>query len=120
MDDVKDLFLKDEVTDLNVQTDDHKCGLGRWLYGSETAQLAEADEEFAALLGQLEKPHSRLHESAITIGNTYTAFDVSLDALLAERWQDHLIWVKELSNSVLTGSEFRGGLNPHECAFGRW
>ena len=32
---VTDLFLKEDVTSLNVQTDDHKCGLGQWLYGEE-------------------------------------------------------------------------------------
>jgi len=117
---VSDLFLKDELTSLTVQTDDHKCGLGKWLYGEEAKKLAEEDKEFAGLLEELKEPHSRLHESAIQIGETYVAFDTSLDAMLAGRWIDHLVWIKNLNNSMLTGVEFKGGLDPQKCAFGKW
>ena len=30
---LNDLFLLDEVKSVQVQTDDHKCSFGRWLYG---------------------------------------------------------------------------------------
>lgn len=32
------LFTNDQVNELNVETDDHKCGLGMWLYGSGLQQ----------------------------------------------------------------------------------
>jgi methyl-accepting chemotaxis protein len=117
---VTDLFLKDDVDSLDVETDDHKCGLGRWLYGEEAAKIAEADPEAAALLEEIKEPHRLLHESAIDINDTYIAFDITLDSLLADRWIDHLRWATELEHSILTGEKFTGGLDPRECAFGKW
>ncbi len=65
------LFLDDEVTRVEVQMDDHKCGLGQWLYGEETVRLAESDRELGRLLEALKKPHSHLHESAKHIDELY-------------------------------------------------
>jgi hypothetical protein len=32
----------------------------------------------------------------------------------------HFIWRQELTEAVLTGSRFRGSLDPNKCAFGKW
>jgi methyl-accepting chemotaxis protein len=117
---INELFLKDEVTTLQVETDDHKCGFGKWLYGEETQALINRGGAEAELVKAILDPHRRLHESAIAIGTQYSAFDPELAALLPERWIDHLKWVKDLSNSLLTGQPFAGGLDPNQCAFGKW
>jgi methyl-accepting chemotaxis protein len=117
---LNELFLFEEVQSVQVQTDDHKCSFGRWLYGEAGKRMAAKDPEIAALLSEIEEPHKRLHESAIKIDKTYVAFDKNLHALLSDRWIDHLKWVKDLSNSLLTGDSFKGGLDPTQCAFGKW
>ncbi|OGP74763.1 MAG: hypothetical protein A2Y80_03630 [Deltaproteobacteria bacterium RBG_13_58_19] len=61
-------FQRDEnLTELAVEKDDHKCNFGKW-YFSEDRKKAEAEmPEIAPLLKQVEEPHRRLHESAKTL-----------------------------------------------------
>ena len=68
---VKDLFADEQVTKLNVQTDDRKCSLGKWLYSNEAKQWASKDPELGRLFKEVEVPHHQLHASAIKIGNQY-------------------------------------------------
>ncbi|MBU8933725.1 MAG: CZB domain-containing protein [candidate division Zixibacteria bacterium] len=117
---LSDLFVNDEVTEVTVQTDDHKCGLGKWMYSDEVRAMKANDPELAAILDQMAEPHHRLHASAIKIGEEYVDFDIELKSLLGERWIDHLNWVKHVANSNLTETTFNGGLDPHKCAFGHW
>ncbi|MDA8164514.1 MAG: methyl-accepting chemotaxis protein [Desulfobacteraceae bacterium] len=63
-------FLMDpSATKLDVETDDHKCALGQWLYGDGRKQAEHDLPELAPLLKQLEEPHRKLHESAVDIEN---------------------------------------------------
>ncbi|MEW6518234.1 MAG: methyl-accepting chemotaxis protein [Thermodesulfobacteriota bacterium] len=117
---VNDLFLQDGDEKLAVETDDHNCNFGKWLYGEEAKIMAAKDAEHAALIDAIREPHRQLHASAVEIGEKYVSFDSSLDGLLAERWIDHLRWNNELSNSLLTGGRFSGGLDPDQCTFGQW
>ena len=117
---LSDLFLNDDVTEVTVQTDDHKCGLGKWLYSEETRQQANSDPALAAILERMKEPHNRLHASAIQIGVEYVDFDMELKSLLAERWIDHLNWIKHVANSNISKKVFDGGLDPRQCAFGKW
>ncbi len=117
---LSDLFLDDAVHTVTVQTDDHKCGLGEWLYSDETRKLAAADPELAGLLKKLEEPHARLHQTAVKIDENYINFDMTLQTLLAQRWIDHLDWIKSLSSSLLERRVFDGGVDPHQCGFGKW
>jgi len=117
---LSELFLDDHVNTVTVQTDDHKCGLGKWLYGDEARKLAEADPQIAVLLKKIEEPHHRLHNTAIDIGNTYVDFDLEIKTLFANRWIDHLSWMNNLGQSILLKQDFSGGLDPHQCAFGKW
>jgi methyl-accepting chemotaxis protein len=49
---------------LQVQTDDHKCALGHWLYGDARMSAQKHFPRMSALFSNLEAPHSRLHASA--------------------------------------------------------
>lgn len=120
MAELSDLFLNDEHTEVTVQTDDHQCGLGKWLYSEETRQRCAEDPKLAAIVEKIEEPHRRLHQSAIHIDDQYVDFDLELKSLLADRWIDHLNWIKNVANSNLTESTFDGGLDPHQCPFGKW
>ncbi len=117
---IHELFLKEEVTTLQVETDDHKCGFGKWLYSKETQEMISQGGPEAEILRAIQAPHRNLHDSAIAIGGEYVAFDTGVANLLPERWIDHLKWVKDLSNSLHSGRKFSGGLDPHKCAFGKW
>ncbi|WP_163339428.1 methyl-accepting chemotaxis protein [Desulfopila sp. IMCC35008] len=114
------LVFKDDVHSINIQTDDTKCGFGKWLYGEETKKLAAENKEIGALLENIKEPHKRLHHTAIKIQETYVPFNRALDGILADRWIDHLVWIKKLSQSIMTETEFTGGLDPKACAFGKW
>ena len=117
---LNDLFMRDGLTGVTVQTDDHKCSLGKALYGEKARQMAAKDPALARLLEQIKEPHSRLHMTAVKIADTYTANGHGLEGVVAARWIDHLSWYKNLSESLLTGSIFTGELDPDACALGKW
>ncbi len=73
------LLTDDAVTTLNVQTDDHECGLGKWLYGPGRKEAERLVPELISLLKDLESPHLRLHESAVAIGENFKAADIGPD-----------------------------------------
>lgn len=50
--------------DLDVQLDYHECSLGKWFYSPETKKVFGSNEELGAILGNIDKPHIGLHESA--------------------------------------------------------
>ncbi|MEZ5359719.1 MAG: methyl-accepting chemotaxis protein [Candidatus Zixiibacteriota bacterium] len=114
------LFLDEHVTQVTVQLDDHKCGLGIWMYSDEVQNQKANDPHLAKVLGEMEVSHKKLHESATHIGQKYIAIDPMLETLLAEKWRDHLEWIKQAANSNLSKQVFTGGIDPYQCAFGKW
>ncbi len=58
-------FQRNEnMTELGVEKDPHKCAFGKWYYSDAKKQAEEAISEIAPLLKQVEEPHKKLHESA--------------------------------------------------------
>jgi methyl-accepting chemotaxis protein len=117
---VTTLFLDDSVVKITAQTDPTKCGLGKWLVSGKTREIMGNDPEIAKILTAIKEPHERLHSSAVQINAVYEPFDLSLKSMLDARLIDHLNWIEQLSNSLLTGNDFKGGLDPTTCAFGKW
>jgi methyl-accepting chemotaxis protein len=117
---LSNLVFKEDVHSVDLETDDHNCAFGKWLYSEKTKTLAAEDKELGKLIEAIKEPHHRLHQSAIKIQETYINFDRGLDAMLAERWIDLLVWIKTLSQSILTGIPFTGSVDPKTCAFGKW
>ena len=68
---VKDMFADDRVTQLQVQTDDTKCGLGQWLQSEKVKKIVSEDSEIDRLTREIAGPHHRLHASAIKISEQY-------------------------------------------------
>ena len=118
---VNALLTNDQITKLEVQTDPHKCGFGKWYYG-EGRQHAEAlVPELKATLAQIEEPHRHLHESAVTIGQTFRQADLTLPKVIAEKETDHLAW----ANAILAvfaenKTQINVQTDPHQCGLGKF
>jgi len=69
---VDDLFIKENVATLQVETDDHKCKVGQWLYGEGAKQFILKHPELGPMVEDIKASHSRLHHSVIKIGELYT------------------------------------------------
>jgi methyl-accepting chemotaxis protein len=58
------MFFQDaSIQTLDLETDDHKCKLGQWLYGEGRKQAEQQSPALVSLLKELEAPHSLLHAS---------------------------------------------------------
>jgi len=116
---LSEVFTMDR--EFEKQLDPHKCGFGKWYYefvnSEEYANLPESEKQ---TIMAMEEPHRLLHNSAAKIKDIYQSADLTLDALLAKRWIDHLSWMNGLNQLMLFNHEFEGGLDPHKCAFGKW
>ncbi|MFH1019454.1 MAG: methyl-accepting chemotaxis protein, partial [Pseudomonadota bacterium] len=64
---VRDFLDNEQAAQLEVQTDHHKCGFGKWYYGDGRKEAEQLVPELAPLLARIEKPHQSLHESATTV-----------------------------------------------------
>jgi len=56
-------FLDPTATKMDVKTDDHQCGLGKWLFGSIRQETVNVLPQLASVLKKLEEPHANLHTS---------------------------------------------------------
>jgi methyl-accepting chemotaxis protein len=54
----------ENMTELAVEKDPHKCAFGKWYDSAARKQAEEQIPEIKPLLEQLDAPHRRLHESA--------------------------------------------------------
>jgi len=117
---LNELFVRDDVTTVQVQTDEHKCSFGQGLYGEKAELMAKKEPALSQLLEAIKEPHARLHQTARKIGATFVASAPGLDGIVASRWIDHLTWYKNLSEALLTGVQFSGVLDPEDCALGKW
>jgi methyl-accepting chemotaxis protein len=102
---VNALITDDKVSKLSVETDDHKCAFGAWLYSDERKAAEALVPSLAPLLKKIEEPHRKLHESAIAIGNHYKAADVHLPDILLEREIEHLNWATKIRDSFLKNED---------------
>jgi methyl-accepting chemotaxis protein len=115
------LITDDSVTELSVQTDDHKCGFGQWLYGDGRAHAEKEIPELAPILKEMEGHHHALHISAIEIGEHFQPADTELPGLIAARMVDHLKWADTIRDAFL---EEKTTLDVQTdatlCALGKW
>mgnify|MGYP001146657074 CR=1 FL=1 len=74
--DVSRFLIDDNVNTLNVQTDFHKCALGKWYYGDERKHAEELVPEIKPVMKAIEQPHIELHQSAIKIDKQYHGDDL--------------------------------------------
>ncbi|RJQ63379.1 MAG: HAMP domain-containing protein [Desulfobacteraceae bacterium] len=118
---VNALLTDEKVTALNVETDDHKCAFGQWLYGDGRKHAEKLVPSLSPLLKSIEDPHLRLHESAVDIGRHFKAADADLPTLLLTREIDHLNWAIQIRDTFLKGERsLTVQTDPRQCALGKW
>nr|WP_230391421.1 MULTISPECIES: methyl-accepting chemotaxis protein [unclassified Oceanispirochaeta] len=119
--DVNRLLTDDEVTEVNVQLDDHQCAFGKWLYGPEREAAETLMPTLAPLFKSIEEPHMHLHESASEIQDVFVQADNQLPAEISRREIEHLYWASSIRDSLLMGEKrLSVELNPDNCSLGRW
>ena len=67
MNNVMQVFHKEDMDRAEVETDFHKCGLGKWLYSDEVQEHIEEDPGFAKNIKPIFEPHKKLHSSVVNI-----------------------------------------------------
>ncbi len=115
------LLTDENVTELSVETDDHQCGFGKWLYGEGRKEAEKQIPSIAPILKEIEGYHAHLHESAIEIGDHFKQADATLPGMLAAREADHLAWAAEINRLFLENlPQLEVTTDPNECALGKW
>ena len=115
------LLTDKNITELNVEMDDHQCAFGKWLYGEEREEAARMIPSLEPILKSIEEPHKLLHESASEIKSVFRQADPMLPGLMAARANDHHVWAENIQSALL---EKRTSLsvekNPDKCELGQW
>ncbi len=118
---VNALLTDEKVTTLDVQTDDHLCAFGKWLYSEQRRQTEQIVPALSPLLKEIEVPHQHLHLSAVEIGRLFKPADTDLPIILAEREIDHLRWAAKIRDAFLAGkNSLDVETDPARCALGKW
>jgi len=118
---VNALLTDDQVTELKVETDDHKCGFGTWLYGQGRKEAEALVPSLAPLLKEIEEPHRQLHESAVAIGEHFHQADQQLPSFLAAKEVDHFTWSDRINNLFLDNqAKLEIQTDPRQCSLGKW
>lgn len=119
---VNALLTDDHVTELHVETDDHQCGFGKWLYGEGRKHAEVMVPALAPLLKAVEEPHRKLHESAIEIDRHFQQADLELGNFLREKKTDHLAWTHKVKDVFLNQAlnRLEVEMDPTKCSLGKW
>ena len=119
---VNSLLTDKNINTLDVQTDPHKCGFGKWYYSDARDKAEELVPSIGPMLVGIEDAHDKLHGSAVSIKDKYQPVDPELGSFLREKELDHLNWMnkvlKELMNPLVEKISVQG--NPHKCGLGKW
>ncbi len=116
------LFLKDEnIHELTIELDPHKCKLGQWYYSHEREEAEESYPEIKSLLSALEEPHRLLHQSASKIREIYKVIDADLPLFLAKKEVDLFIWTERVLDAITQQKQqIDVELDPRRCSFGQF
>jgi methyl-accepting chemotaxis protein len=60
---IRVFFQDSSIKTLDLQTDPHKCKLGKWLHGEGRKEAEQKYPELSSLLQEIETPHSIVHNS---------------------------------------------------------
>ncbi|MCW3785066.1 methyl-accepting chemotaxis protein [Plebeiibacterium sediminum] len=120
--DVNRLLTDEKVTELNVQTDHHKCAFGKWYYGEGRKEAENLAPALKPLFEKIADPHEKLHQSAIKINDVFTQIDYKIAVKLKQAEYDHSKWLSEVKDAVYISS--KNSINvikdPSLCNFGKW
>lgn len=105
--DVSCLFTDENLTSLDVETDEHVCSFGKWLYSDSRKNAQALIPGLAPLFKAIETPHRELHASAIAINKALKKNHGDLAQVLSNHLADHINWVGQLNKAV---AEEAGGM----------
>ncbi|MFH1155565.1 MAG: methyl-accepting chemotaxis protein [Pseudomonadota bacterium] len=100
------LWTDSQVHRIDVQTDDHQCGFGQWLYGQGRKDLEAEYPDMVDLIKKIESPHHQLHKSVIEINQAMetnaekSAGLVAASEVLNRRTLPALTQVQELLHDI--------------------
>jgi len=76
---------------LSVELDHTKCAFGKWLYGTEAANMTKQFPAFGALFQKIKEPHRLIHDSGNLINEKLAAKDYDgAFAIVSNRIQPNL------------------------------
>ena len=115
-------FLNDRnATKLEAETDRQQCGLGKWLSSDGRLDAENLIPSLAPLLEEIEEPHRKLHESALSIEKHFNRVNETLPVLIAQKELDHLKWMGSIKDIFLEKvSEFDVEIEPQKTVLGKW
>jgi methyl-accepting chemotaxis protein len=109
------------VTEVELQTDPHKCAFGQWYYGNGLNEVKNLAPELLPTIQEMEQPHIHLHGSAVKILDVYHHADYNLSILMQSVRGDHLAWTSAVQNAVMNGnSKLEVQMDPTKCNMGKW
>ncbi|MCU4173686.1 methyl-accepting chemotaxis protein [Carboxylicivirga sp. N1Y90] len=118
---VSEFLSSSEALELAVQTDHHKCDFGKWYYGDGRKQAEELVPDLKEVFPLFEEPHMLLHQSAIEIEDLHEHVDVSLSIALNKSKSDHLLWMLQVEEAILSKKSQIGVQMDHtKCGLGSW
>lgn len=118
---VNELLNNDQVTELKVETDPHKCAFGKWYYGEGRREAEALVPAIKPLLDDIEAYHTALHDSAKKVGEVFHQADVGLPQFLAEKEVDHLMWLSDVLTYFATERQsLEVETNEHMCDLGKF
>ncbi len=121
MQEVNALLTDKNITELNVEMDDHQCAFGKWLYGKEREEAVSMIPSLEPILKNIEEPHRLLHESASEIKSIFRQADPMLPGLMAARANDHHVWAETIQSALLAKkTSLSVEKNPDKCELGQW
>ena len=97
---VNELLTNEKITELDVQLDPHKCGLGEWYYSDQRKQAEELVPTLAPIFQAIEAPHKALHQSAGKIKEIFRQPHPGLSLELSNRLNDHIQWAANVYKGV--------------------
>jgi len=118
---VSALLNDDRITKLEVETDPHKCGFGKWYFGEGRRLAEQLVPQLKEILAKIEEPHKNLHNSAVAIGEIFKPADKLLPKFLAEKEVDHLDWVNTVVTALANKDQhFKVQTDDHLCGLGKF
>ncbi|MFW5856272.1 MAG: methyl-accepting chemotaxis protein [Planctomycetota bacterium] len=96
----KEVRNLEDLQDLGLQLDPHKCAFGQWYYSDEREATVRRVEELRKPLETIETPHARLHDSARELAGLYRQPHAGLLVRLGARLNEHMAWTNQVSETL--------------------
>ncbi len=119
---VNELLTDENTTELNIQTDHHKCAFGKWYYGEGRKEAEHLAPALKPLFEKIAEPHENLHKSALKISDVFTQIDWKVALKIKQAELDHSKWLSNVKDAIYIGSKKSIDVikDPSLCNFGKW